>query len=55
MTKRPRPAPPPPLQTIDLATLDTVDGGINWRYHAYRIGLGIAHSDPARLASNFLM
>lgn len=44
------------LTTIELEALATVDGGaVSWKYWYYRAGLAVAHSDPARIATNFLM
>lgn len=53
-----RPTPPAPtetLETLDLATLEDVNGGINWKYQMYRAGIAISQWDPSMVAANFIM
>jgi hypothetical protein len=44
-----------PFQTIDLATLEDINGGINWKYQMYRAAGAISAWDPSMVAANFIM
>lgn len=50
-----QPQPLETLQTIDLATLEDVNGGINWKYQMYRAAGAISQWDPSMVAANFIM
>jgi len=43
------------FQTIDLASLDDVNGGINWKYQMYRAAGAVSSWDPSMVAANFIM
>ena len=43
------------FETIDLAGLDEVNGGINWKYQMYRAAGAISSWDPSMVAANFIM
>ena len=53
-TKRPR-RDVPSFQTIDLAALDQVNGGINWKYQMYRAANAVSQWDPSMVAANLIM
>ena len=55
-TKRPtREVETETFQAIDLAALDDVNGGINWKYQMYRAAGAISSWDPSMVAANFIM
>jgi hypothetical protein len=43
------------LPSIDLRTLETVSGGVNWKYYAYQAGFAMSKWDPSQVAANFIM
>ena len=55
MTKDKRPTEKTELPTIDLATMQDINGGINWRYQAYRAAFAVSKWDPSNVAAGFIM
>jgi hypothetical protein len=50
-----QPAEPQPFQTLDLASLEDINGGINWKYQMYRAAGAISSWDPSMVAASLIM
>jgi hypothetical protein len=44
----------PAITTVDVRTLDTVNGGVNWRYQATNAMLKVSSWNPAMVGAGWL-